>query len=60
MGVKSTIKLVKKVLLDENKRKNYSDAELNYMTNQLLSMRIEIARKKAERKLTKGFGYQAV
>jgi hypothetical protein len=60
MGVKSTIKLVKKILLDDDKRKNYSDPELIYMSKQLLNMKLERARKKAERKLTKGFGYQAV
>lgn len=59
MGQKSTIKLVKKVLLDEDKRKHYSDPELIYMSKQLVNMKLERARKKAERKLTKGFGYQS-
>lgn len=60
MGQKKDIKLVKKVLLDDNKRSHYSDPELIYMEKALMKMQLERAARKSRKKLTKGFGYQHV
>lgn len=57
MGQKSTIKLVKKVLLDENKRKQYSPEEILYMEKELDQMILDKARKKYHRQTRRGFGY---
>lgn len=56
MGKNKTIKLVQKVLRDENRRKLYSPAELTYMELQLLSMKLARQKKKQARKEQKGFG----
>lgn len=59
MGLtKKTIKLVTKVLSDEKKRKLYSPEEIIYMERQLDLMRIQRQRRKHQRKLEKGFGYE--
>lgn len=55
MGQKKTIKLVKKVL--NEKSHLYSDAELLYMEKAMDQMILERARKKLNKKQTKGFGY---
>ena len=54
---KKTIKLVNKILHDKNKRKLYSEEELNYMERQVVLMEMERQRRKRFRKLEKGFGY---
>ena len=59
MGLtKKTIKLVTKVLSDEKKRKLYSPEEIIYMERQLDLMRVQRQRRKHQRKLQKGFGYE--
>jgi len=58
MGLgKKTIKLVDKLLKDENKRKMYSDEELTYMERQVEQMKLDRKRRKEQRKRDKGFGY---
>ena len=59
MGLtKKTIKLVTKVLSDEKKRKLYSPEEIIYMERQLDLMRVQRQRRKHQRKIQKGFGYE--
>ena len=53
---KRTIKLVNKVLNNENKRKMYSDEELQYMELQVTRMKLQRAIKREQRKREKGFG----
>ena len=53
---KRTIKLVNKVLKSENKRKMYSDEELQYMELQVTRMKLQRAIKREQRKREKGFG----
>ena len=53
---KKTIKLVNKILHDKNKRKLYSEEELNYMERQVVLMEMERQRRKRYRKMEKGFG----
>jgi hypothetical protein len=53
---KRTIKLVNKVLNSENKRKMYSDEELQYMELQVTRMKLQRAIKREQRKREKGFG----
>lgn len=55
---KKTIKLVTKVLSDEKKRKLYSPEEIMYMERQLDLMKVQRQRRKHQRKLQKGFGYE--
>ena len=57
---KKTIKLVNKILHDKNKRKLYSEEELNYMERQVVLMEMERQRRKRFRKLEKGFGYDDI
>lgn len=57
MGSKKTIKLVDKVLKNQNKRELYTKEELAYMELQLTQMKLHRQRRKYERKLKKGFGY---
>ena len=58
MGLKKkTINLVKKVLGNKNKRKNYSEEELHYMEVQLKRLIEERRRRKQERRRRKGFGF---
>ena len=57
--LKKTIKLVTKVLSEDKKRALYTDAELTYMEKQLDHLRIERQRRKYQRKLEKGFGYES-
>ena len=53
---KRTIKLVNKVLNNENKRKMYSDEELQYMELKVTRMKLQRAIKREQRKREKGFG----
>jgi hypothetical protein len=55
MRLKDTIRLVKNDLKNPHL---YSDAELQYMTKQLDTALIQLARKKLLKKQQKGFGYQ--
>ena len=52
---KKTINLVKKLLNNKNKRAMYSPEEIQYMEFQLQMLIEERKRRKAERKLRKGF-----
>jgi hypothetical protein len=52
---KKTINLVKKLLNNENKRKLYSDEELQYMEFQLKRLIENRKRRKLQRKANKGF-----
>ena len=57
MGLKKkTIKLVNKVLHDPNKRKLYSEEEINYMQKQVVLLEKERRARKLQRKKEKGFG----
>jgi len=53
---KKTIKLVSKLLKNENKRQMYSDQELLYMEKYLDLMKEERSRHKNNKKKNKGFG----
>ena len=56
MGLgKKTINLVKKLLSNENKRKMYSQEELQYMEMQLEKLVERRKVRKEQRKLEKGF-----
>ena len=56
MGLgKRTINLVKKILSNENKRKLYSQQELQYMEIQLERLIKRRKQRKEQRKLEKGF-----
>lgn len=57
MGSKKTIKLIEKILRDDNKKRLYSPEELQYFNLQLLSMRLSRTRRKLKNKQEKGFGY---
>lgn len=57
MGIKNTIKLVKKVLKDETKHSLYSPEELLYMQRQLGYMKEERKKRKLQKKQQQGFGY---
>ena len=52
---KKTIKLVSKLLKNENKRQMYSDQELLYMEKYLSLMKEERTRRKLNKKKNKGF-----
>ena len=52
---KKTIQLVNKILHTKNKRKMYSEEELQYMQRQVVLMRNERRRRKLQRKMEKGF-----
>ena len=52
---KKTIKLVSKLLRNENKRQMYSDQELLYMEKYLSLMKEERSRRKLNKKKNKGF-----
>ena len=54
---KRTMKLVKKVLKNEEIHHLYTDTELQYMNMQLNLMRAQRAAKKLQSKKNKGFGY---
>ena len=57
MGIKHTMKLVKKVLNDDNKSALYTDEELMYMRRQLGEMKELRKLKKLHKKQQQGFGY---
>ena len=57
MGIKHTMKLVKKVLNDDNKSALYTDEELMYMRRQLGQMKEQRKLKKLQKKQQQGFGY---
>ena len=57
MGIKHTMKLVKKVLNDDNKSALYTDEELMYMRRQLGEMKEQRKLKKLHKKSQQGFGY---
>ena len=57
MGLKHTMKLVKKVLEDDSKSVLYSDEELMYMRRQLGEMKEQRKLKKLQKKQQQGFGY---
>ena len=53
---KKTIQLVNKILHTKNKRKMYTDEELQYMERQVVLMENERRRRKLQRRIEKGFG----
>ena len=57
MGLKHTMKLVKKVLNDDDKNVLYTDEELMYMKRQLGEMKQQRKLKKLHKKQQQGFGY---
>ena len=57
MGNKKTIKLIDKILKDDEKKKFYSPEELQYFNLQVLSMKLSRQKKKLKTKQEKGFGY---
>jgi hypothetical protein len=57
MGLKHTMKLVKKVLNDDDKNVLYTDEELMYMRRQLGQMKEERKLRKLQKKQQQGFGY---
>ena len=57
MGLKHTMKLVKKVLNDDDKNILYTDEELMYMRRQLGEMKEQRKLKKLQKKQQQGFGY---
>ena len=57
MGIKHTMKLVKKVLNDDNKSALYTDEELMYMRRQLGEMKEQRKLRKLQKKQQQGFGY---
>ena len=56
MGQKKDIKLVKKLLNDQRKKKLYSDEELLYMKMWMKMQKKQRAAIKAQQKQSKGFG----
>ena len=57
MGIKHTMKLVKKVLKDDEKSALYTQEELMYMRRQLGQMKEERKARKLQKKQQQGFGY---
>ena len=57
MGLKNTMKLVKKVLNDDDKNVLYTKEELMYMRRQLGEMKEQRKLKKLHKKQQQGFGY---
>ena len=57
MGIKHTMKLVKKVLKDDEKSALYTEEELMYMRRQLGAMKEERKLRKLQKKQQQGFGY---
>jgi len=57
MGLKHTMKLVKKVLNDDDKNVLYTKEELMYMRRQLGEMKEQRKLKKLHKKQQQGFGY---
>lgn len=57
MGLKHTMKLVKKVLNDDDKNVLYTNEELMYMRRQLGQMKEERKLRKLQKKQQQGFGY---
>ena len=57
MGIKHTMKLVKKVLKDDEKSALYTEEELMYMRRQLGQMKEERKARKLQKKQQQGFGY---
>ena len=57
MGLKHTMKLVKKVLKDDDKNVLYTEEELMYMRRQLGEMKEQRKLKKLQKKQQQGFGY---
>ena len=57
MGIKHTMKLVKKVLNDDTKASLYSEEELMYMRRQLGEMKEQRKLRKLQKKQQQGFGY---
>ena len=57
MGLKHTMKLVKKVLNDDDKNVLYTEEELMYMRRQLGEMKEQRRLKKLQKKQQQGFGY---
>ena len=57
MGLKHTMKLVRKVLNDDNKNVLYTEEELMYMRRQLGEMKEQRKLKKLQKKQHQGFGY---
>ena len=57
MGLKHTMKLVKKVLNDDDKNVLYTEEELMYMRRQLGEMKEQRKLKKLQKKQQQGFGY---
>ena len=57
MGIKHTMKLVKKVLNDDTKASLYSAEELMYMRRQLGEMKEQRKLRKLQKKQQQGFGY---
>ena len=57
MGLKNTMKLVKKVLNDDDKNVLYTKEELMYMRRQLGEMKEQRKLKKLHKKSQQGFGY---
>lgn len=57
MGLKHTMKLVKKVLNDDDKNVLYTKEELMYMRRQLGEMKEQRKLKKLQKKQQQGFGY---
>ena len=56
-SLKQTIKLVKKVLKDDDKASLYTEEELMYMRRQLGVMKEERKARKLQKKQQQGFGY---
>ena len=57
MSLKHTMKLVKKVLKDDDKSALYTEEELMYMRRQLGAMKEERKARKLQKKQQQGFGY---
>ena len=57
MGLKHTMKLVKRVLKDDDKNILYTEEELMYMRRQLGAMKEERKLRKLHKKAQQGFGY---
>ena len=56
-SLKHTMKLVKKVLKDDDKSALYTEEELMYMRRQLGAMKEERKLRKLQKKTQQGFGY---
>ena len=56
-SLKQTMKLVKKVLKDDDKSALYTEEELMYMRRQLGVMKEERKLRKLQKKTQQGFGY---